>query len=347
MAAVIEPSPTEWDRFVCAHPCGHALQSSHWGQLKHSVGWQPRMIAVTDGAAICAGALILIRSRFGFRAVYAPRGPLLSGIREVDTALLAAIERMARAARAVFVRIEPNILENQPGARQLHSDLQLGGYQPIEPIQPRSSVHLDLAPEPEQLQAAMSKGHRADIRRAAREGVVVQAKPAAEQIDAFYAILEQTSRRNQFGIHTKQYYQEALAAFGESAQIWIAEQHGEPQATALTLAWGKTACYLYSGSTESGLRTGAQHAIQWEAIRWARARGCATYDFWGVPDTFGIAVQEQDASARAQLEEQAKNDPLYGVYRFKKGFGGQVVRYLPAYDRVLIPPLYRIWRGVS
>jgi lipid II:glycine glycyltransferase (peptidoglycan interpeptide bridge formation enzyme) len=92
--------------------------------------------------------------------------------------------------------------------------------------------------------------------------------------------------------------------------------------------------YLYGGSTDVGLKSGANHALQWQAIQWARASGCRLYDFWGVPDQFGLAAQASDEAERELLEERAKSDPLYGVFRFKKGFGGQVVRYLPAYDRV-------------
>ncbi len=345
--AITEPDSETWDAFVRQHPFGHALQSSAWGALKSEFGWSSRVVGVAGPDGLRAGALLLIRRRVGLSLVYTPRGPLLSGEPEVDRALFAAIERIARAVRAVFVRIEPNVLEDMGIATQLHRDLQLAHFQPTVPIQPRSSIHLDLGPEPERLLALMSKGHRADIRRAAREGVVVQSGVSELQFQTFYAILEQTSRRNQFGIHSSAYYQEVLQRFGDAAQIWLAERDGAAEATALTLAWGNTALYLYSGSTEAGLRSGAQHAIQWEVIQWAQQRGCLCYDFWGVPDTFGIAAQEPDVAERARLEEQAKSDGLYGVYRFKKGFGGRVVRYLPAYDRVLMPPLYALWRKMT
>ena len=100
----------------------------------------------------------------------------------------------------------------------------------------------------------------------------------------------------------------------------------------------------YGGSTEEGLKSGANHALQWQAIQWARERGCRLYDFWGVPDQLGLAAAAGDEAERALLEEQARSDPLYGVFRFKKGFGGRVVRYLPAYDRVYLPPLYALWQ---
>ena len=112
----------------------------------------------------------------------------------------------------------------------------------------------------------------------------------------------------------------------------------------MIFAWAGEGLYLYGGSTEAGLKSGANHALQWQAIQWARARGCRLYDFWGVPDQFGLAALAADEAERARLEAAAKSDPLYGVFRFKKGFGGQVTRYLPAYDRVYMPPLYALWQ---
>ncbi|MDZ4717136.1 MAG: peptidoglycan bridge formation glycyltransferase FemA/FemB family protein [Roseiflexaceae bacterium] len=342
--ALISPEREAWDAFVQAHPHGHPLQSAAWAALKGAFGWFPQLLAVVGPHGICAGAMLLTRSRFGLSAIYTPRGPLFSGDPHVDQILLDGIVRIAQAARAVFLRIEPNIREDAPESGVLHSFLLLHSFQPTNPIQPRSSVHLDLTTEPDRLLAGMSKGHRADVRRSAREGVTIRHGQDSETLAEFYTILEGTSQRNQFGIHTHSYYQAVCREFGDAAQIWIAERAGVAEATALTVGWGREALYLYSGSTEAGLRSGAQHAIQWAVIQWARQRGCARYDFWGVPDEFGQAAQEPDAIERARLEEQAKTDPLYGVYRFKKGFGGQTVRYLPAYDRVLIPLLYTIWR---
>jgi lipid II:glycine glycyltransferase (peptidoglycan interpeptide bridge formation enzyme) len=346
-AIAIEPSRSAWDAFVAEHDSGSALQAWAWGNLKGAFGWQPVRVAIADADQpwqIRAAAQILLRRRYGVAAAYAPRGPLLSGDPAIDQALFAQIGQAARAARAIFVRMEPNCPSRAPHAGNLHSDLLLRGYRPVDPIQPRSTILLALEAEPERLLAAMSKGHRADIKRAARMGVVVRMGQGEQDLTTFYQILEQTSRRNQFGIHTLSYYRAVLAQFGESAALWLAERDRQAEATAITLGWGSTALYLYSGSLASGLESGAQHAIQWATIQWARARGCQQYDFWGIPDAFGQAAEEADPSTRAQQEDLAKTDPLFGVYRFKKGFGGQVVRFLPGYDRVLIRPLYALWR---
>ena len=70
------------------------------------------------------------------------------------------------------------------------------------------------------------------------------------------------------------------------------------------------------------------HGLQWEAMRWAKSVGCHQYDFWGITDTEG------DAGSEA----------LSGVERFKSGFGGEVVRYLGAYDHAYAPILAGAFR---
>jgi serine/alanine adding enzyme len=350
--AIVEPDALGWDAFTASHPHGQLLQSFGWGSLKQQVGWQARRVLVVGQAGPRAGAQLLVRQRLGFSAAYVPRGPLFADSWEVNALLLAALDRIARSNRAVFLRLEPNVLEDDPQAGELHSALLIEGFRPATPLQPRTSLHLDISPAPEQLLAAMSKGHRADIRRAAREGVAVRSGQGAADLDAFYAIMEQTGARAGFAIHSRAYYQAAWDLFGgatdrgpaEAVQLFLAEQNGATVAACMLFAWAGAALYLYGGSTEAGLKSGANHALQWQAIQWARAQGCRLYDFWGVPDQFGLAAQATDPAERARLEEQARRDPLYGVFRFKKGFGGQVTRYLPAYDRVYIPPLYALWQ---
>ena len=361
--AVIEPADPIWDTFVQQHPHGHLLQSSPWGTLKTRFGWTRRCVGVAGARGLLAGAQMLLRHRLGLSVAYVPRGPLWSGDTEVDALLLMILGRVARRARAVFLRLEPNMLEDDPAADERHSFLLLQGFQPAEPLQPRSSLHLNLAPEPARLLAALSKGHRADIRRAERAEVVVRVGTSQADLDAFYTIMQATSARAGFAIHTRAYYQTAWELLRAPAQqhtaadhattparlvgdaaLLLAERDGVALAAFLIFAWAGVGLYLYSGSTDEGLRSGANHALQWHALLWAQERGCTSYDFWGIPDSFGQAAATSDATERARLEAAAQADPLHGVFRFKKGFGGQIVRYLPAYDQVYMPALYRFWQ---
>lgn len=335
-----------WDALVMRHSGHHLLQSWAWGTLKQTGGWQPYRVAVRAGTATAA-ALLLIRPLYGLAVAYVPRGPLWSLDPAVDRTLLQTLRRIARRRRAVFLRLEPNMLLDDPAAQTLDSWLQAERFRPSEPLQPRASIHLDLQPTAETLFAAFTKGHRADVRRAERSGVQVRVGATDADLDLFYGIMQQTGTRQQFGIHSRDYYAAAWRLFGPAARLLIAEHEGAAVAAFLIFGWGQQGQYMYSGSTEAGLKLGANHLLQWHAIQWTRERGCTGYDFWGIPDAFGQIAYPAIGSATAasdDLEAAAKAHPLYGVYRFKKGWGGRVVRYLPAYDQVYFAPLYWLWQ---
>jgi lipid II:glycine glycyltransferase (peptidoglycan interpeptide bridge formation enzyme) len=77
------------------------------------------------------------------------------------------------------------------------------------------------------------------------------------------------------------------------------------------------------------------YAVQWAAMQWAKARGCTTYDLWGVPDFPEAALEKQFTE---------RSDGLWGVYRFKRGFGGELRRTVGSADRVYNKMLYRLYR---
>jgi len=346
LAVVEYRTASEWDGLVVGHPHGHLLQRWAWGELKSAFGWQPLRLAVVRAGQEqpVAAAQILVRRVMGLAVCYVPRGPLFSGDATIDLVLLRALRRAALLRRAAFLRLEPNILEGASGASRLHSDLQVAGFKVAPPLQPRMSMHLDLTPEPDRLFAGFSKGHRADVRRAERNGVSVRVGITPADLDAFYRIMEATTARAGFGIHSRDYYSEAWRLFGDDARLLIASREGQGDIAAFLLfASNQEAPYMYSGSTTEGLKSGANHLLQWHAIRWARERGCARYDLWGIPEDIGDLLHAPEEQ-RQELEAQAKAHPLYGAYRFKKGWGGDTVRYLPAYDQVYFLPAYWWWR---
>ena len=118
----------------------------------------------------------------------------------------------------------------------------------------------------------------------------------------------------------------------------LAEAEGEMLAAIAVFAMGTRAWYMWGASGESGRNLMPNHALQWAAMRWAKARGCTLYDLWGIPDEVGA-----DPDAYAEPESWGEGG-LWGVYRFKQGFGGQVVRYTGAWDMPLSKPGYAMYK---
>jgi lipid II:glycine glycyltransferase (peptidoglycan interpeptide bridge formation enzyme) len=338
---------SEWDELV-QKLGGQPFQSWAWGELKSNFGWQPHRVAAADGSS---AAQLLIRPYRGLAVAHVPRGPLAASRTTIDEALVDELVGLARSHRAAFLRLEPDVLEDDTAAEPLDIDLRHLGFRTAQrTLQPRSSIRLDLQAMETELWAGLSKGHRADIRRAERDGVTVRAGDREEDVDRLHEMLVATSERKAFGFHSAAYYRMLWRVFGDAARLLLADYEGRVIAASLVLASGRHGIYLVAGSTAAGLEHRAAHLLQWHAIRWARERGAATWDLWGIADARGrhelAASRGADPASRhlARLEAEAKRDPLDGVFRFKKGWGGRVVRTLPAYDRVFIAPAYWFWQ---
>jgi lipid II:glycine glycyltransferase (peptidoglycan interpeptide bridge formation enzyme) len=340
-------SGTDWDHLV-GRLGGQPFQAWAWGELKAQFGWQPYRLSATDQLS---AAQLLVRPYRGLAVAYVPRGPIAAADGSVDAGLLEEIVRVARSRRAAFVRLEPGLAQDDPKASALDNALRAAGFGPVErTIQPRSTIVLDLtAPLPELL-AGLSKGHRADLRRAEREGVTVRVATDRAEARILHDMLRATSARKAFGYHNAAYYRALLDAFGDAARLLIAERDGAAIGASLVLAWASHGVYLAAGSNAAGLEHRAAHALQWQAIGWAKGRGARTWDQFGIADARGqlelatLAGRDRKSVEMVRLEAAARRDPLDGVYRFKKGWGGRVVRFMPAYDRVFFRPAYWLWR---
>ncbi len=319
-----------WDGRVAAAPGGHVLQSWAWGELKSHFGWRVERLGLDS-----AGAQVLFRSLPGGvgSIAYVPKGPLLDwddgqALRD----LLAAIRPLARRRRAICLKIEPD-LEDSPGRAER---LRAAGFRPSpQPIQPRRTIVVDLDAEPEAILARMKQKTRYNIRLAGRKGVAV--RPGGEgDLPAFYRLMEATARRDGFAIHSQAYYEAAHRLFVPAGQgrLLLAEYEGRLLAGLVAVALGDTACYLYGASADEGRELMPSYLLQWEAMLWARERGCRAYDLWGVPD-------EDEPALEAEFAQ--RGDGLWGVYRFKRGFGGRLVRTVGAWDLVYAPLRYWLY----
>lgn len=339
MQPIYDPPAEEWDRFVASHPQAHVLQMSSWGELKRGFGWQVRRVALMEDGHICAGAQILLHPllpwlEHGPSLAYVPKGPLVDWEDLLTTAaLLSAIHPLAREEGSVCLTIEPELLDSPP----LDSRLKECGFRPsARTIQPRRTIHVDIRPSEEDILMAMKSKTRYNIRLAGRRRVEVKAG-SAEDVSTFYHLSQITSQRNEFGIHSYDYYQRAYDLFSSRGQahLLLAEYQGQPLAGLMAFAAGPRAWYFYGASSNEERDRMPNHALQWAAMRWAKTQGCETYDLWGVPD---------DEEEVLEAEFLERSGGLWGVYRFKRGFGGQVVRYIGAYDYVYRPLLYRLYR---
>ena len=326
-----------WDDFVIRHPRAHLLQTHAWGQLKAAFGWKPLPVAVYDDAGrITAGVQLLLRRlplRLGWLA-YAPYGPLVDWDDPAQVARVQAeIDRAARRVGAAFLKIEPGFgLEGVDFARY--------GYRPSpQTVQPPRTIVLDISGSEDDILARMNQGARRNIRKSEKYEVAIR-QGTREDVARFNALLAETASRDEFGVHAPEYYQRAYDLFvpqGRAALI-MGSYGGQDLAGVMVFALGEQAWYFYGASSDRERQRMASYGVQWAGIRWARAQGARRYDMYGVPDADPETLEAQFTG---------RSDGLWGVYRFKRGWGGQVIRSAGAWDRVYNWPVYAAYRLVA
>ncbi len=314
----------EWIAFTAAHPEMHLLQSAPWASLKEAFGWRARFVISGE-----AGALVLFRKLApGLSLAYIPKGP----IGDPAPGLWLDIDKVCRQERAVFLKLEPDRWLADPD--QPPDSPPPGFILSQHGIQPPRTILLDLHGDEDEILSRMKQKTRYNIRLARRKGIKVN---ASADIQTFHKLLEITSDRDEFGVHSQAYYQAGYDLFHPTGacELLLASYEGEPLAGLMVFACGERSWYLFGASTDQHRNRMPNHLLQWEAIRWARAQGCTEYDLWGIPDASTEALE---------AEFMNRSDGLWGVYRFKRGFGGEPHRADGPWDRVYFPSLYRVYQ---
>jgi peptidoglycan pentaglycine glycine transferase (the first glycine) len=354
-----------WNSIISKLPTPHFLQTYEWGQVKAKYGWSP-LYAVWDAdgrwkvesdpfllstfQSPVAAALILKRQilRNGFAArlsiLYSPKGPLLDWTNEsLRNRVLNDLQSFARKHGAIFLKMDPDVVlgtgipNNQDdaldnGGQAVMSELKRRGWgYASDQIQFKNTVLIDLNPSEEEILGRMKQKTRYNIRLAERKGVSVRVG-TKDDLPMLYKMYAETSVRDGFVIRDKVYYQTVWNLFINSSdptcEPLIAQINGEAVASIFVFYFARRAYYVYGMSRDAHREKMPTYILQWEAIRRAKARGCIVYDLWGAPDVFD------------------ESDSMWGVYRFKDGLGGKVMRTLGAWDFAPNPLWYKMYSEI-
>lgn len=199
-------------------------------------------------------------------------------------------------------------------------------------ILPSNTYYINLQSDPDSLLGRMKPKTRYNIGLSQRRGVTV--RPAGmEGIDTWYRLYQETAHRNKIYLNDIKYFEAIISATGDNtsspaeAQLLIAETGSTPLAAMFLVISGNRGSYLYGASSDTHRNLMATYALQWEAMKISRERGCTEYDMFGVaPDT-------------------NPSHPLHGLYRFKSGFGGTLYRSLGCWDYPLNSEKYHSFRN--
>lgn len=325
-----------WNNFVAASPVGDLLQSYEWGELKkRSGGWEPIRIAAFEGGEIRAAISILKRRipHTGRCIFYASRGPVLDLTNsKLLSELLDGIRIRAAKEGAILLKIDPPVVADDTeslasiagtGFVKVQDATGFGG------IQPRCVMQLDLTPSLDEILANCKPKWRYNIRLAEKKGVTVRSDCEKNDLRAFYEILKETAVRDKFLVRGFSYYEHMWDLLVETgyARLFLTEYEGEVVSGALSFLFGDKCWYTYGASSNRHRNVMPNHLMQWTMIGWAKESGCKWYDFRGV----------------SPQKEEDPNDHLYGLNRFKEGFGAKFVEYIGEYDIVYSDAWYWAW----
>lgn len=199
-------------------------------------------------------------------------------------------------------------------------------------ILPTHTIYLKLNADPEAILMRMKPKTRYNIHLAKRKGVVVRSA-GLESIGIWYQLYRETARRNHLLENDLKYFEAILTARADASRspaevrLLIAEVDHKPLAALFLIITGNRGSYLYGASSDNHRNFMATYALQWEAIRLSREHGCLEYDMFGIspnPDT---------------------THPLFGLYKFKSGFGGEIYRSLGCWDYPLDVVQYNSFRN--
>lgn len=311
------------EAFVKNHEKSHFLQTPRWAKVKEYWQWRG-ILAYEEGHIVGAMSVLIRQLPFGFSLMYAPRGPVCDrNDPYVMAALFGTADDLAAEVNALELLMDPDEPWNNTVFRGImdawgfleQEDAGFGNVQ----AQHVFRLHLKGATEGSVF-AGFCQKTRYNIRLAMRKGVKLRAYPGDKaipeaELDAFNSLMEETGQRDHFIPRGKAYYEAVFQALGREAVLFMAYLGDTPIAGTIGVFSGRKGWYLYGASANSHRNVMPNYLLQWQMIRESLERGCVFYDFRGVPG------------------ELKKDNPLHGLYRFKKGFGGTFTKFSGLYVR--------------
>lgn len=289
----------------------HPLQSWAWGEFRRAMdtdvvrlnGWQLTFHTIPHTP---------------FTIGYFPKGPMPTA------AMQAKLATLARQKNAIFIQLEPNVLNHSAFSIQHLAFLQPSHH----PLFTKYTFVLDLTKSEDELLKAMHPKTRYNIRVAQKHGVTVREDNSSATFDQYIQLVKETTKRQGFYAHNETYHRKMWETMHRAgiAKLFTASYQGNILAAWIIFAWNDTVYYPYGASSRDNREVMAPNLLLWEIARWAKKQGYKKFDLWG-----------------ALGPDPDVNDPWYGFHRFKQGFNPNLVEFIGSYDLVINPFFYHLY----
>ena len=312
---------------LALNPDAHFTQGLEYGSWQEKMGHRVRrFVAKENGVAVAFWQMVAYQLPMRKTYLYIPHGPVFSKITRLELGdfwkkFSGKMREVAKKERAVFLRFDP-----LPAGDFIEAQMaSLYSYRASH-FQPKFEWVLDLSRPEEELMRGMHKNTRYSIRMSEKSGVICEIieNDKKKYFAEFWALLNETAKRDNFGTHPKKYYEMIFES--PNTFLVIARLGSKTLAVNVVYIFGKSAYYLFAASSGSSRNVFASYAAQWVGIREARERGRLTYNFGGVADPAGKLYKG-----------------WRGITHYKENFGGRRIEYSNFYDIVFQPFWYRAY----
>lgn len=336
MREFVDNGREQWDEHVLASPGGgHALQSYQWGEFKREQGWRPLRLVLEKDGAVAGTGQFLLRSTLPAvpgKLMYASKGPWLDwDDEEAVRAFIEGATEVARREGAHTLKIEPEVYRERGEVMDMLG--RLGFNKARYDLNFDETILMDLSPSEDELLSGMSgKNTRYNVRLASRKGVEVSEPEDFDwAFETFWKWLaDMTEQKEGYELRrTRDYYYRMMGMMSKVGQgrFLFAFHEDRPLTMVYNFAFGRKMWFMLGASDRENRKLKPTYVLQWEVMRWAREKGITHYDMVGIP----------------KKEDRNEDNPYYGVYKFKKGFGGDVVEFIGCLDLPVKPRLAAAW----
>ncbi|MDD4271959.1 MAG: peptidoglycan bridge formation glycyltransferase FemA/FemB family protein [Patescibacteria group bacterium] len=307
-----------WENFVGQRAPRTFLQSWEWGEFQKKMGNKIWRLGIFNDNKLSGTALISKISAKRGTFLLIQHGPCLAdeAREEIFAVLLTELKKIGDEEKAGFIRINPLWERGQKNKIFLKNF----GFReaPMHANAYEATWKLDIAAPEEKLLANMRKTTRYLIRQALKnQDIAIEKSDNPDSLEEYQKLNQAVAKKQSFTAFSPEYIKNEFKIFAKEGQIlcFFGKYKGEPAAAALIIFWQGTAYYHQAASGFKHAKFSLPYLIAWEAIKEAKKRGCAIYDFWGYTDP--------------QAEPK---HPWAGPTLFKMGFGGSAYKYIKTQD---------------
>ena len=323
----------------------HPLQSYEWGEFRKKTGIKVIRRGFWENNKLKEIFQLTIHQipHTKWAIGYLPKGSLPT--QEV----LAELHKIGKENNCIFIQLEPatprhsgldpeSIQNKREILKQVQDDAyfkRLGLRPAAHPLFTKYTFMLDLTHSEEEILKTMHSKTRYNIRVAQKHGVEVEEDDSDKAFDTFWKLTEETTKRQGFFAHTKNYHKLHWETFphkttdgGLSSHLFVGKYKGKILSTLLLLVFKDTLYYPYGASSNEERNVMHSTYTMWEAIKFGKKLGLKKFDMWGA----------------ANAADPTPDNPYYGFHRFKQGFGANLIEFVGSYDLIINPMFYEFYK---